>query len=77
MFFFFISMFCSQKLTLKLNLRSNTDPAHEISIVKRFFFFNFYLRKYFLLFFADFWPGLGCKGQSRHTIISTLTEKPK
>ena len=51
---FFFSVFCFQICTLKLNLRLTIGLTYTISIVK-WFFLNFCLRKYFLLFFADFW----------------------
>ena len=52
-FVFSVSMFCFQIFTLKLNLRSKVGLTYAFSIVK-WFFFNFCLRQYFLLFFAEF-----------------------
>ena len=50
-FVFSVSVFCSQKCTLKFNLLPKITYA--ISIVKWFFFY-FCLRKYFLLFLTEF-----------------------
>ena len=50
---FSVSVFCSQMITLKLNLRPNIGLTYVMSIVK-WFFLNFCRRKYFLLFFAEF-----------------------
>ena len=50
-----VSVLYSQICTLKLNLRIKISLTYTLSIVKRFiFFFNFRLRKYILLFFAEF-----------------------
>ena len=55
-FVFYVSVFCSQIFTQKLKLRTKVDLTYAISIVKCFcfVFLNFCLRKYFLLFFAEF-----------------------
>ena len=52
-FVFSVSVFCSQIFTVKLNLRPKIGLTYAISIVK-WFFRSFCLRKYFLLFFAEF-----------------------
>ena len=46
-----VPVFCSQIFTLKLNLRPKIGLTYAISIVK-WVFFNFCLRKYFLLLFV-------------------------
>ena len=52
-FVFSVSLFCFQIFTIKFNLWPKVGLTYAISIVK-WFFFNFCLRKYFLLFFAEF-----------------------
>ena len=52
-FVFSVSVFCFQICTLKLNLLPKIGLAYSSSVVK-WFFLNFLLRKYFLLFFAEF-----------------------
>ena len=50
-FFFFVSVFCFQVLTRKLNLRLKIGLTYAISMVKLLFFclffFNFLSEKYF------------------------------
>ena len=52
-FVFYVSVFYSQIFTQRLKLRPKVGLTYAISIVK-WFFWNFCLRKYFLLFFAEF-----------------------
>ena len=52
-FVFSASVFCSQICTPKLHLRPKLGLTYASSIVK-VIFLNFCLRKYFLLFFAQF-----------------------
>ena len=50
-FVFPVSVFCSQIFTLKLNLQPKVGMSYAIS---KMIFGNFCLRKYVLLFFAEF-----------------------
>ena len=51
-FVFSVSVSCSQIFTLKLYLQPKTGLTYAIS--SKVIFWNFCLRKYFLLFFAEF-----------------------
>ena len=51
-FVFYVSVFCSQIFTQKLKLRPKVGLTYAISIVK-VIFWNFCLRKYFLLFLLN------------------------
>ena len=63
-----VSVFCSQIFTLQLNLQPKIDLTYAISTVK-WFFWNFCLRKYFLLFFVEF------ESLMFHTNIVDISEK--
>ena len=47
-------MFCSQIFTQKLKLRPKIGLIYAVSIDSKVIFGDFCLRKYFLLFFAEF-----------------------